>query len=50
MKAIFGGSSRSSRNGKHPLVKLDGGMAYEGEWLKGKAHGRGIMTWAHGDR
>ena len=40
----------SSHNGKHPLVKFDDGKSYEGEWLKGKAHGRGIMTWSHGDR
>ena len=38
------------RNGKLPLVKLDGGHAYEGEWLNGKFHGRGIYTWASGDR
>jgi hypothetical protein len=49
MKAFFGGSSRS-RNGKLPLVKLADGDAYEGEWLKGKQHGRGIMTWPSGSR
>ena len=38
------------KNGKLPLVKLDNGNNYEGEWLNGKMHGRGIYTWAHGDR
>jgi hypothetical protein len=38
------------RNGKLPLVKFDDGGAYEGEWLNGKIHGRGICTWASGDR
>ena len=33
------------RNGKLPLVKLDNGDAFEGEWLNGKMHGRGIYTW-----
>ena len=27
-----------------PLVKLDSGETYEGEWLNGKLHGRGIWT------
>jgi hypothetical protein len=39
-----------SRNGKLPLVKFDGGNAYEGEWLNDKRHGRGIYTWASGNR
>ena len=38
------------RNGKLPLVKLADGNAYEGEWLNGNFHGRGIHTWASGDR
>jgi hypothetical protein len=38
------------RNGKLPLVKLAHGDAYEGEWLKGNYHGRGIYTWAIGNR
>ena len=38
------------RNGKLPLVKLDNGDAYEGEWLSGKMRGRGTYTWASGDR
>jgi hypothetical protein len=38
------------RNGKLPLFKFDNGDAYEGEWLNGKVHGRGIFTWANGDR
>jgi len=38
------------RNGKHALVKCADGNAYEGEWLNGKFHGRGIYTWASGDR
>jgi hypothetical protein len=38
------------RNGKLPLVKLDNGDAYEGEWLNGKRHGRGIYTYADGKR
>jgi hypothetical protein len=37
-------------NGKLPLVKFDGGNAYEGEWLNGIAHGRGIYTWVDGRR
>ena len=37
------------RNGKLPLVKCDNG-SYEGEWLNGKRHGRGIFTWADGGR
>ncbi len=38
------------RNGKLPLVEFDNGHAYEGEWLNGKYHGRGIMTWPDGGR
>ena len=38
------------RNGKLPLIRLDDGNAYEGEWLNDKLHGRGIYTWASGDR
>ena len=38
------------RNGKFPLFKMDNGDAYEGEWLNGKFHGRGIMSWADGCR
>ena len=38
------------RNLKLPLVKLADGHTYEGEWLNGKKHGRGIYTWADGDR
>ena len=37
------------RNGKLPRVKFDNG-AYEGEWLNGKKTGRGIYTYASGDR
>jgi hypothetical protein len=37
-------------NGKLPLVKFGDGSAYEGEWLNGKYHGRGIKTWADGER
>jgi hypothetical protein len=37
-------------NGKLRLFKFDNGDAYEGEWLNGKFHGRGIMTWADGRR
>ena len=38
------------KNGKLPLVMLAYGDAYEGEWLNGKWHGRGIYTWADGSR
>jgi hypothetical protein len=38
------------RNEKLPLVKYANGDAYEGEWLNGKCHGRGIYTWATGER
>jgi len=38
------------RNGKLPLVKLGDGRAYEGEWLNGNLHGRGIFTSADGNR
>jgi len=38
------------RNGRLPLVKLPDGNAYEGEWPNGKFHGRGIKTWADGDK
>ncbi len=38
------------RNGKHALVKFADGGGYEGEWLNGKFHGRGINTWASGGR
>jgi hypothetical protein len=38
------------RNGKLPLVRFENGNAYEGEWLNGKRHGRGIMTYANGGR
>ena len=30
------------RNGRLPLIKLDNGITYEGEWLDDKPHGRGI--------
>jgi hypothetical protein len=38
------------RNGKLPLEKFDNGDAYEGDWLNGKRHGRGVETYADGDR
>jgi hypothetical protein len=38
------------RNGKLPLIRLDDGNAYEGEWLNGKMHGHGIHTWPNGER
>jgi len=38
------------RNGKLPLVKLADGHTYEGEWLNGNLHGRGIYTFADGER
>ena len=38
------------RNGKLPLIRLDDGNAYEGEWLNGKMHGHGIFTWPDGTR
>ena len=38
------------QNGKLPRVKLDGGNAYEGEWLNGNLHGHGICTYADGGR
>jgi hypothetical protein len=38
------------RNGKLPLIRLDDGNAYEGEWLNGKMHGHGIHTWPDGER
>lgn len=38
------------QNGKLPLVKFDNGDAYEGVWLNGKRHGRGIYTYADGAR
>jgi hypothetical protein len=37
-------------NGKLPHVRFVDGRAYEGEWLNGEKHGRGIGTWANGDR
>jgi hypothetical protein len=30
------------RNGRLPLIKLDNGITYEGEWLDDQPHGRGI--------
>ena len=48
--ASSGGVIPAMRNGKLPLFQLDNGNAYEGEWLNGKVHGRGIMTWANGNR
>ena len=38
------------RNGKLPLINLDNGNAYEGEWFNDKMHGRGIYTYASGNR
>jgi hypothetical protein len=38
------------RNGKLPLIQLDDGETYEGEWLNGKMHGHGIYTFASGNR
>jgi hypothetical protein len=46
----IGGVIPAMRNGKLPLVKIEGGNAYEGEWLNDKIHGRGIYTWADGQR
>jgi hypothetical protein len=40
----------TQRNGILPLVELDNGATYEGEWLNGKRHGHGIYTWASGER
>jgi hypothetical protein len=40
----------TQRNGKLPLIRFDGGSAYEGEWLNGKLHGHGIYTWANKNR
>jgi hypothetical protein len=37
-------------NGKLPLIRFADGNAYDGEWLKGWFHGRGIYTWADGRR
>ena len=48
--APSGGFITAMRNGKLPLFKYDNGDAYEGEWLNGKMRGRGIYTWASGDR
>jgi hypothetical protein len=45
------GAMTELRNGKLPLVNFDYGDAYEGEWLNGKMHGRGIYTYyADGSR
>jgi hypothetical protein len=38
------------RNGKLPLIKFVDGATYEGEWLNGNRHGRGIYTWPDGER
>ncbi len=40
----------TQRNGKLPLIQLDDGETYEGEWLNGKQHGHGIYTWPDGER
>jgi hypothetical protein len=40
----------TQRNGKLPLIQLDDGETYEGEWLNGKQHGHGILTFADGER
>ena len=40
----------TQRNGKLPLFKYDNGETYEGEWLNGNRHGRGIFTWPDGER
>lgn len=44
------GAMGTLRNGKLPLVKFDKGGAYEGEWLNGNLHGRGIMTYVSRNR
>ena len=36
------------RNGRLPLIKLDYGITYEGEWLNNKEHGRGIRICVFG--
>jgi hypothetical protein len=46
----IGGVMTELRNGKLPLVNFVNGNAYGGEWLNGNFHGRGIHTWASGDR
>jgi hypothetical protein len=48
--APSGGVIPAMQNGKLPLFQLDNGNAYEGEWLNGKYHGRGIFTYADGGR
>lgn len=39
---------------KEPLrlnaVKLKNGSIYNGEWLGGKRHGKGVLTWEDGSR
>ncbi len=37
-------------NGKLRLVWIGDGSTYEGEWVNGKCHGRGISTYADGAR
>ena len=32
------------------LVRFGDGSTFEGEWLDGNRHGRGIYTWANGNR
>jgi hypothetical protein len=44
------GATSAMRNGKLPLEKFADGNAYEGEWLNGMLHGRGICTWFSGER
>lgn len=47
--ALGAGSAGDSFTG-HRSVTFDGGATYDGGWLNGKMHGRGVHTWPNGDR
>jgi hypothetical protein len=50
---VFGGPINDDiERIKRPLIQLDNGAKYEGEWIKGKdvRDGRGIQIWQDGSR
>jgi hypothetical protein len=44
-----GGDDPSAPSAKEGRGTYPNGDEYDGEWVKGKRHGRGVYTWANGD-
>ena len=59
---LFGGAAATHRRGDPRLLTDDGedvydprsrifidGGSYDGDWVEGEMHGRGVYTYAHGE-